>query len=231
MRFYQIRLLFVAAISFAAPATSLGITLGQIDTFEDGTHQGWFAYPGTGSNPPNGPGGSVDHYLSTSAPPSGSSGEIDVFNRSQWLGNYLAAGVTSVEMDLKNNNESFVTSPLQMRIAIRSGSNVNVGYSSTTAYILPRDDQWHHAVFSLKADSLTAVALENLSPPPLTDVLANVLEFHILNSSAPKTTGDTFIFGGLGIDNIRAVPEPAGIATVMTGLLMVRAWLTHKRSS
>ena len=45
MRFYQIRLLFVAAISFAAPATSLGITLGQINTFEDGTHQGWFAYP------------------------------------------------------------------------------------------------------------------------------------------------------------------------------------------
>ena len=134
-------------------------------------------------------------------------------------------------MDLKNNNESFVTSPLQMRIAIRSGSNVNVGYSSTTAYILPRDDQWHHAVFSLKADSLTAVALENLSPPPLTDVLANVLEFHILNSSAPKTTGDTPVRRTRNRQyqsGARASGHRHGDDWAAYG---PRPWLTHKRSS
>ena len=35
------RMLLAAAISLIAPSVSLGIAPGQIDTFEDGTTQGW----------------------------------------------------------------------------------------------------------------------------------------------------------------------------------------------
>ena len=57
-------LLLAVVISFIVPSTARGITLGQVDTFEDGTAQGWFG-PHTGTSAANGggPAGSGDHYL------------------------------------------------------------------------------------------------------------------------------------------------------------------------
>ena len=141
-------LLFGTAILFLAPATSRGITLGQVDTFEDGTIAGWSS-GGTIFVHPDGAAGNNDHFLVVPSGISGASPFLQVFNQSQWLGNYLAAGVTGVEMDLMNDH----TITLHVRIAVSektSGRNVP-GYASTTALDLPSDGIWHHALFSLAA--------------------------------------------------------------------------------
>jgi hypothetical protein len=180
----------------------LGITPGQIDTFEDGTTQGW----STASviTPPFGSPGSGSHVLQVSSGGSGLPLRLEVFNRSQWLGNFLAAEVTEVAMDLRNGSFS---GTLPMRIAIREGTaaSITAGYASTTAFSLPNDLQWHHAVFSLAPGSLTPID----SPQPLASDLANVLDFRLLSSASPATMGDVIAQGVFYVDNIRAVPAPA----------------------
>ena len=196
------RMLLAAVISLTAHSVSLGITPGQIDTFEDDTTQGWSS--ASVITPPFGSPGSGSYVLQVSSGGSGLQSRLEVFNRSQWLGNFLAAGVTEVAMDLRNGSFS---GTLPMRIAIREGTaaSITAGYASTTAFSLPNDLQWHHAVFSLAPGSLTPID----SPQPLASDLANVLDFRLLSSASPATMGDAISQGGFYVDNIRAVPPPA----------------------
>ena len=51
--------------------------------------------------PDGGPAGAGDQYMRiTSNGGFGAGSRLTVLNRTQWLGNYIAAGVTAVEMDL-----------------------------------------------------------------------------------------------------------------------------------
>jgi hypothetical protein len=210
-------LLTVAAISLLSPAVTLGTTLGQVDTFEDGTAQGWVS---AAQNLLGGPSGSNDRFLQFSAGISGLPTNLELFNRLQWSGNYLAAGVTGIEMDLKLIS-SFVA-PVPMRIAIREGTApaIMTGYASTTPFMLPRDDQWHHVVFSLQ-DMTGINAAQSLASD-----LANVVEFRLLGSTAPSTIGGSFPpLAQIGVDNIRAVPEPSTIclaASAAIALIWIR---------
>src|ERR1051325_3337213 len=76
--------------------------VGQIDTFSASAF-GWT----NGDLAPDpvviatgGPGGMGDAFLQVTANGSGAGGRLTVFNRAQWTGNFLAAGVGAVEMDL-----------------------------------------------------------------------------------------------------------------------------------
>jgi hypothetical protein len=216
--------LLALAILASVPATSQGITLGQVDTFEDGTSQGWSGSIVVPPTPTGGPAGNSDHYFQLITEGTSLIGppvpvELQTSNISQWAGNYLAAGVTGVEMDLKNNNT--FGGNLFIRIAINEDKFTTMskmaGYSSTTAFTLPPDGQWYHAVFSLDTGSLTPIS----SPQPLASDLANVVDFQILNSSSPSTIGDFISFGALGIDNVHAVPEPASISILISGIVGV----------
>src|SRR5580704_1363575 len=86
------------------PTPVSGITLGQIDTFQDASTDGW-TDGSAGDNlaivTTGGPAGFNDYFLQVSSGGSFPS-RLITFNDSQWLGNYVAAGVTRVEMDLKN---------------------------------------------------------------------------------------------------------------------------------
>ena len=62
MNIYRTGLLLVVAALLASPSITFGITLGQIDTFEDGTKQGWNNGSAIGVQP-GGPAGSGDHYF------------------------------------------------------------------------------------------------------------------------------------------------------------------------
>jgi hypothetical protein len=209
------------AILAFAPSTSRGITLGQVDTFESGTHLGWTGGPFAGLGvQPGGLAGSSDHYIQV-APNNGSNGEqgdLSMGNVSQWTGDYGAAGVTAIGMDLRGQGTNL---PIRISIVDNSGT----GYSTTTAFSLPGDGQWHHAVFSLAANDLTAIS----SPQPLPLVLGNVGALHILSSSSPSLSGGDFY--GLGVevdvDNIAAVPEPASISILLSGIVGIA--LLHRR--
>ncbi len=197
------------------PQPSSGVVLGQEDTFLDGTVQGWIDPADNTSNiGTGGPAGLNDQYLQVVSGSYGGGSRFTVFNRAQWLGDYLAAGVTGISMELLNLGPS----SLPIRIAIREGTGTasTPGYASTVPFSLPADGQWHAAFFSLDAGSLTPIH----SPKPLAVDLANVADFHILSSSSPNTIGD-FVDAKMGVDNILAVPEPGLTAMLVTGVLFL----------
>ena len=88
---------FLLMLAVTVPLSAA--TIGQVDTFEDGTTMGWFV-PGFSPLPPTnvptgGPGGPGDAYLQLTA--SGSSapgGRLSALNDAQWAGDYIGAGVT-----------------------------------------------------------------------------------------------------------------------------------------
>lgn len=194
------------------------VTLAQIDNFESGNLQDW----GGGASPLNintgGPLGLNDNYLEITADGSGSGGKLTTYNRMQWLGNYSAAGITGIAMDLKGFSSPGNTN-LSIRFALRTGTGSSApGYVSTNAFSLPIDGQWHHAVFSL-AD-MTAIG----SPGSLNAVLAGPAEVRLLHAASDNTTQGDTIVGRFGVDNIQAIPEPAsaGLLASCVGRLLLR---------
>ena len=183
MKSYCFRLVFVAAISLAVPCKTLGITLGQVDTFEGGTAQGWNPLlTGVGVDNANGggPAGINDHYLSVHAGGSNGQFKLQTYNDLQWTGNYTAAGVTRISMDLKTFFVSQPTLPIRIAIAETIGGTSSVGYCSATPYSLVADGLWHHAEFSLDQFDMAAVN----SPNPLSVELTGVAEMRLISSTA-----------------------------------------------
>ena len=218
----MLSVLIPAAILSGLPTSTFAISAGQSDDFEDGTTQGWGDPAGNSVNiASGGPAGVNDNYMQVSSGSFGGSARLITFNRSQWTGNYLAAGVTGLTVDLLNSGPSLIP----IRIAIREGTGGagTPGYSSTTAFSLPADGQWHTAFFSLAAGSLTPIN----SPQPLATDLANVAEFRLLSSAAPATIGDS-ISGQFGVDNITTVvPEPSSV--VLIALAAAGLWRFRSR--
>lgn len=179
-------------------ARAHAITLGQIDDFEDGTTQSWT--DGSPSpNPPvnvadGGPSGAGDGFLQdVSAGGNGPGSALVVFNFTQWIGDYVAAGVGALAMDIANLGSD----PLYMRIAFEGAGGGR--YGSTDAAVLPADGEWYHLSFDLAAVSLIS------GEDPLEVVLGDLTTLRILSSEAgPAWTGDR-IAATLGVDNITAV--------------------------
>jgi len=201
-------LLLATAIFIFAPSTSHGITLGQVDTFSFGGAFGWTnGGSQVGGPPPVGPNDLYFRWQSM-----GSGGVLKrIDNTSQWSGNYAAAGVTGIEMDLIN----FTTSVEHMNVNLAVASFYSDGYGSTTAFDLPPDAQWHPAIFSLTAGSMTG----DPQAPPFANVLANVKSLTIFDGLGPNFVDSGLV--GFGVDNIRAVPEPASISILVSGIIGV----------
>jgi len=206
---------FLLAV-FHASTIRADIVLGQIDTFEDNTTANWRT--GRSGNPrvisSGGPRGEGDPFLQLTSRGAGGGPEsrLVMFNTMQWSGNYLAAGVNAIEMDLKD----FGDTPLSMRVALKLGTGPTPGFVTTTAFDLPPDGEWHHAVFLLDADHLTRLGSTTLT---LDELLSNTGELRILSSEQPSFFGD-FIAAQVGVDNILAgaVPEPTGLTLSLVAL-------------
>jgi hypothetical protein len=217
-----------AAVLLTPSASPAQITLGQKDTFESGL-QGWTQGINSGgsglANPTGGPGGAADHYMQiTSQGGFGADSKLIVFNQAQWTGNYIAAGVTAIEMDLMAPTTN--TQPLSMRVGFQNPT-LRQGYASTVAFNLPADGQWHHAVFKLTATDMTAIN----APPAFNTFMSSVPEMRILSSASPALNGDT-IAAVAGVDNVLAtttpVPEPTGVLAAAAAVVGV-AWPLIRR--
>ncbi len=151
-------LLVAGALLLAAPARA--INYGQLDTFENGTSDFWMNGFGDLAVSLGGPGGAGDHFLQIDGGgnPDTPGGKIVGFNINQWTGNFIAANVNAVEMDLKalsidpGNGISFLT----IRIAFRTATGPLIskgasGYISLNSALIPADGLWHHAVFNFSS--------------------------------------------------------------------------------
>ena len=229
MRPIALSALFALSAALAAPAHS--ITLGQIDAFESGTTEGWFAGGGPmGGVPPvpptvigdGGPGGAGDAYLQLSSNGSAAAGgRLVGMNLSQWAGNYLASGVTGIEMDLRN----FGNTDLSLRLFFEDplpGPPVNTAVTSFAATLAAGSD-WTRVLFPVTADDFALLTGD------LTTLLGNTTLIRIFHGTGAAFPGEP-IAALLGVDNIEAVggqvgevPEPASLALLLAGLAAASA--------
>lgn len=197
-----------------APRSTQALTLGQVDTFQDGTTDGWTTGHGGPTNIPNGgPAGAGDAYMQVvSTGGSGTDSKLIVFNASQWLGDYTDAGITGITLDLDN----FSTQTLSMRLALFQSRGV--GYAVTTPFSLPPDSNWHQAFFPLVAADFTALGSPSVS---FANLLTNFTgQLRILDSASPSVDGDS-IAATLGVDDVMAVPEPTTFLMVAAALAVM----------
>jgi hypothetical protein len=191
------------------------VSLGQVDTFEDATTQGWVVnLLGTGSHPAppanvpsDGPAGADDNYLLlTSVGGAEVAGNrLTVINATQWAGDYSAAGVTGIAMDLRNLGST----DLFLRLLLEdptTGPPTNSAVS-TDAIFLPAGGAWTHVLFEVTAADLTAV-LGSVGA-----ALADATLLRIFHNPTAGFPGPSIV-ASLGVDNVRAVPEP-GVAFLL----------------
>ena len=219
------------------------VSVGQIDNFEDGTLQGWaMGIPSVTTSfmtniTDGGPAGVGDSYLEVTSDSSVSFGgsRLTFFNRSQWTGDYTAAGITAVAMDLKNFSPS---EALNMRLAINGGFGPSTSmtggvFTSAASISLDSGSGWTRAVFSLLPDDLIAISGGiggNTAGNDVQATLANVLELRLLNSATPHWSG-LRATATLGVDNIRVVPLPPALVLFGSGLvLLLPRWRKQKSS-
>ena len=186
------------------PTLGWAVTLGQIDTFQDGTLQNWDAGLG-GTEPPFPPeiipgGGPGDAFMQiTALGGEGPGSKISVVNRNaQWSGNYPAAGVNAITMSLKNTGPN----NLQVRlvigdVAVGSLPPLNIGVS-TEPFFLPIGSDWVTARFPIGPGHLTAARGNVLT------ALANAGELRIIHNEVASFPPPP-VLGRLGVDNIKAV--------------------------
>jgi hypothetical protein len=192
------RLVALVAL-LARPATA--ITLGQVDDFEGGTVQGWSSGGGTTITTvaaDAGPAGAGDDALNVQA-----DNRTVVFNTTQWTGNYVAAGVTRITMDVRHTN----TFTMQLRLGIANGPFGPQGsgdtYVSASAVAVPNDGVWHNIEFDMSPAAFVPT-ISNFSPLGSAVALANVTHFRLLHNPGPQEFVGAPVGGVFRLDNITA---------------------------
>lgn len=224
-------ILFVSVFS-AVPAHALA--LGQQDTFEDGTTQGWVVgllgnvSPVPPVNEPGGgPDGVDDAYLRLTSIAGGGGlspgSRMTAINVSQWTGDYIAAGIGAIRMDLINLGATDIS--LRLLFANPQGAPPTDMAVTNQSIFLPAGSGWTTVYFSISPADLTAL----LGSSAVALSTATELRlFHNPDIGFPGPQGAAM----LGVDNITAaasavIPEPATSLLLATGLC---AWLGFKRS-
>lgn len=222
---YRLVIALTLLVSSAAAAT-----IGQIDTFQNGTTQGWIAGGGPlMQNPPvppfvqlsGGPAGANDAFLVvTSGGGNGPGSRLTTYNIfGQWADNYLTNGVSGIAMDLINLGPTTLTIRLEFENPF-AGADFAV---TSTGITLAAGSGWTHAVIPITASQLAPVE------GTVNGALGNTTVLRILH--APGATEAVPIVGVLGVDNIAAVtvPEPATAGTAAFTLLALAAFARRRR--
>ena len=151
--------------------------------------------------PGGGPAGVGDPYLKLVASGiGGPGGKLVGIAPDQWFGDYIAAGITAIEMDVINLGSTDVNLRLYF-------SGVGGSGSSATGITLASGSGWTHVSFSTLPSAIAPAPAVQAA-----DVLSNVSELRLFHSAAASFPGPN-IAAQIGIDNVTAVPEPGTWAT------------------
>jgi hypothetical protein len=206
------------AASFLVSSSAGALVVGQVDTFETLTTENWFAGGlGLGNTPPvppvvlpdGGPAGTGDAYLKVTGVGGGGPGSrLVAINATQWAGNYVSTRVSGITMDLRNFGQNDLT--IRLLLEDPAGGPPADEAVTTFGLLLPAGGGWMSAFFPLTASNLTMLHGDASA------LLAHVTLLRIIH--APTADDAVAIAGVLGVDNIRAIPEPATLALLGLGL-------------
>ena len=188
----------------------------QIDTFGSGTTENWdggLQAGGTGpvNTPTSGPDGGAFLTISHSG------FHVGTKNAAQWAGNYLAASLTALRMDLKHQSGD----SLDIRIVLFGSGGMWASAGLQTV-----DATWKTYEFGLTSADLVYVGGGS---GVLDDTLGGVSTLLIRHDRlipTPQRGHPPHVTAALGIDNIHAIPEPASLAYMLAagaGLYLLRA--------
>ena len=230
------RLLAALALVVLPSSGAGAIVVGQLDDFQDGTTQGWTA--GTGPSPIGtppvppanamgaGPAGLGDDALRLTGIGGIGPGSKLVVDHlgAAWTGDYTAAGVGAIALDVNN----LVAMPLTIRLAFQPPPGVAGGGSwITPGIVVPALSGWTTLEFRIQAGDLIAPIDAVATDAAAT--LAGVGRLRILHAEGDTLRGDP-ILGQLDIDNIEAVPEPSVALVSATSLATLCALRVARRA-
>lgn len=226
----------LAVLSMASTTPGVAAPLiGQVDTFEDGTTQGWSVnllgmggHPTPPSNQTGGQGGADDNYLLLqSLGGNGGGSKLSAANLDpRWAGDYMAAGVTAISMDVNNLGQS----DLFLRFGFEDpipGPPTNIAF--TDAVFVPAGAGWMNIQFLVGPAHLTALI------GTVDQALSNTTVVRLYHSDVPNFPNPVqpipSLSALLGVDNITvvgAVPEPSMLA--LLGVAAATALARRRRT-
>lgn len=215
-------LLALVAGLAAAPAQAL--SPGQSDSFQDGTTLGWAAGNPHPAPPAHvatgGPAGAGDGYLLLRAFGGGDvpGGRLVAFNRAQWAGDYSAASITMLTMDVNN----FGPSDLSLRLLFEGGGppTTDVAWSAAPV-VVTAGGGWQRVAFPITVADLVAPAGHDVA-----EALSSVHTLRLFHGLSSDFPGESIVVT-MGVDNITAVPEPASALLLAAGLAALAARRRH----
>ena len=198
-----LKLMAVGVLLAQTTPHARAIATGQVDTFESGATEGWTSGISNPQPPANvdtgGPAGADDHYMRLTANGDfGPGGKLVAFNQAQWAGDYTAAGVATITMDVNNLGAN----PVTLRLTIGDAPTLSpLNFAATAAVTVPAGSGWTAVSFAVDAESLTAVR------GSVATALATAKEVRL--SHSPNASRPDNIVASIGVDNIRALPAAA----------------------
>lgn len=201
-----------AALLVATAAQA--VTSGQIDTFADGTTGNWTVgqpHPVPPQNVPDGgPGGAGDNFLFlTAIGGNGPGSRLAMINAEQWAGDYLAAGIVRISMNVAN----FGTTDLSLRLVFMDPVAAPPNNIAITAAVpLPAGSGWQTAEFAVAPADLIVLQGDAVA------LLGATTELRLFHGEAPGYPGPA-VAALLGVDNIQALSGEVPAARTSLGKL------------
>lgn len=210
----------VCWIGCAVP--SFAVTLSQIDTF-DATVENWIE-GGSSDTPPTwagngGPGDSA--YMHNDSPGVSPGRNMQMWNTTQWQGDFVGAGVSRISMDAAN-----LTDAGGENIHLRIAFDGEGGWFVTNPLTLLPQSGWTHLEFDIGeldliyAGSGSGEYLETMQEVERMQIISMAPGEYFEIRSGAGLKGDQ-ILASLGLDNIRAegIPEPGSLVLLGWGVL------------
>jgi hypothetical protein len=172
---------------------------GHIDDFSAGT-SGWQgSLPTVVAN--GGPAGNGDAWLRVEGKGGGGPGSrLATFNEAAaWKGDYASAGITSIDMDVRN--EQSAVGALAMRLVLFGPNTKNERFTSVDAVSVPLDSQWHRVSFPVDGASLSRVG----GSRTYEQMIENVVRVMVRHDTSTPSSGGTPVSAVLGIDNVMLI--------------------------